>query len=185
MKVFEDRELIENCLNGDQAAFEELVRRYKKFIYCTISYYIKDAEEVNDLAQEVFFRIYRNLKTYNPEYKFSTWSAKVSRNLCLDHLRKKKFHLSSLEDYECLSSDDETPESKYIRDERRVEVGRLVDRLPEKYKILLVLYHHKGLSYKEMAQRLEEPMSIIKNRLFRARLAIKENIENMEDVLWN
>jgi len=185
MQMFEDRELIEMCLNGNQDSFAELVRRYKKIIYCTVSYYIKDKEEVNDLAQEVFLRIYKNLKSYNSEYKFSTWSVRITRNLCLDCLRKKKLQISSLDACENVASSDDTPESKYISNERRIEVRNMINKLPEKYKTLLILYHNKGLSYKEMAQKLGEPMSIIKNRLYRARMALKENLESMENVLWN
>ncbi|MGE4284871.1 MAG: sigma-70 family RNA polymerase sigma factor, partial [Clostridia bacterium] len=85
-----DYEIIQLCLKGDQDAFEGLVNRYKKLIYTIVYRILNDKEEANDIAQEVFIKLFLSLDKYNPEYKFSTWSAKVATNLCLDKLRKKK-----------------------------------------------------------------------------------------------
>jgi len=70
----------------------------------------------------------------------------------------------------------DTPEYRYLKKERNIEIRRLIEELPEKYKTLIVLYHQKGMSYKEMAEKLNKPMSIIKNRMYRARLSLKDSI---------
>lgn len=176
MSGFTDVELIEKCLMGEQDYFTELVRRYKNLVYSTVSYYIKDTEEVNDAAQEVFLKIYRCLKSYNPQYKFSTWTVVVAKNLCIDYIRKKKGTVETFDGYESMYRDDDTPEAEYIKKEKCMEIKKLIDRLPEKYRALVIMHYHNGLSYREMSEKMGEPMSIIKNRLYRARLSLKENL---------
>ena len=86
-----DYEIIQKCLSGRQEYFEELVTRYKKLIFSVVYNMINDKEEVSDISQEVFIRIYRALDRYNPEYKFSTWSVRIATNLCLDILERKRW----------------------------------------------------------------------------------------------
>lgn len=171
-----DYELIQQCLSGKQECFEELVRRYKKLVYSVVYNLINDKEEVNDISQEVFIRIYKSLDRYNPEYKFSTWAAKISTNLCLDKLRKKKVDSAPLEEIEDVASSTDTPETSYINKERSEQIRKAIAELPEKYRVLIVLFHQNGLSYEEMTRVLNEPMTIIKNRLYRARLMLKEKL---------
>lgn len=182
MMEISDKELIARCLEGDQDSFAELVKRYKNLVYKVVSYYIKDAEEVKDVSQEVFLKIYKALKSYNPQYKFSTWSVIVTKNLCLDFVRKKRIPSESIDELQNICRDDDTPESRCVSRERSMEIRQLISTLPEKYKTLIVLYHEKGLSYKEMAEKLNEPMSIIKNRLYRARLSLRESISSAQAV---
>jgi RNA polymerase sigma factor (sigma-70 family) len=137
---------------------------------------MKDKDSVEDMTQEVFIRIYKSLASFNPEFKFSTWSARIAKNLCLDELRKKKLTCISIDEYEGYAKDADSPEKRYVINEYKHEIQNLIDELPLKYKALIVLYHKKGLSYKEMAEKLGEPISIIKNRLFRARVLLKEKL---------
>lgn len=175
-----DMELITKSLGGSQEAFAELVGRYKKLVYSTVYHYIKDTEEVNDISQEVFIKIYKALGSYNPQYKFSTWTVRISTNLCLDILRKKKFASVPIEEIETVVKEENTPEKRYIMSERSIEIKKAINRLPEKYRTLIVLYHQKGASYNDMSLILKQPMSIIKNRLFRARRALRESLAGME-----
>jgi RNA polymerase sigma factor (sigma-70 family) len=180
-----DLELIEDCLNGNKDKFSELVNRYKKLIYSVVYNMINDKQEVNDISQEVFVRIYKALDRYNPEYKFSTWSVKIATNYCLDVLRKKKAEFVPIDDMTDISSDADTPEATYIKKERKFLIHKALLELPDKYRIPIVLYHQNGLSYEEMSEVLNEPMSIIKNRLYRARLILREKlaIHRKEEVL--
>lgn len=173
-----DYEIIKQCLDGRQEAFSELVTRYKKLIYSVVFNILRDKQEVNDVAQEAFIRLYRNLGRYNPEYKFSTWAVRITTNLCLDILRKKKTELLPVEEIGTLSGDYDTPEDHFLDKERNRIVMKAVEELPDKYRIPVVLFHQKGLSYEEMCKVLNEPMSIIKNRLYRARLMLREKLIN-------
>lgn len=180
-----DTDLIQKCLAGDQDAFYELVVRYKKLIYSVVYNMIHDKQEVNDISQEVFIRIYKSLDRYNPEYKFSTWSVKIATNLCLDILRKKKIDSVSIDEIAGVSSKADTPEIKYIKKEKSQIIREAVASLPEKYRVPIVLFHQNGLSYEEMAKVLNEPMTIIKNRLYRARLLLREKLsgDRKEEIL--
>lgn len=180
-----DCELIKRCLSGDQDSFAEIVTRYKKLIYSVVYNMIPDKQEINDISQEVFIRIYKSLERYNPEYKFSTWSVKIATNFCLDILRKKKIDSLPIEEIEGISGNTNTPEEKYLKKERSVRIHEAIASLPEKYRIPIVLFHQNGLSYEEMTEVLKEPMTIIKNRLYRARLMLREKLlpDRKEEVL--
>ncbi|TYQ17663.1 UNVERIFIED_CONTAM: RNA polymerase sigma-70 factor (ECF subfamily) [Acetivibrio alkalicellulosi] len=177
--------LIERCIKGESHLFAEIVERYKKLIYNIIYNMINNKDEVNDIAQEVFIRIYKSLSRYNKEYKFSTWAAKIATNYCYDMLRKKKFECIPIEEVSNVQMDNDSPEDQYIKKERRERINDELMNLPEKYRILIVLFHKNGLSYEEMSQVLDEPMSIIKNRMYRARLMLKDKLssERKEGIL--
>lgn len=173
-----DEELIKQCLAGNQEAFAEIVVRYKRLIYSVVYNMMGDREETYDISQEVFVRIYKALGRYNPEYKFSTWAAKIATNLCLDILRKKKLDSVSIEEIQDVSDGFDTPETRYMEKEKNERVRRAVAELPDKYRIPIILFHQSGLSYEEMTKVINEPMSIVKNRLYRARLMLRDKLKN-------
>ncbi len=180
-----DVQIIEKCLAGDSEIFEELINRYKKLIYSVVYNLINNKEEVNDIAQEVFIRIYKALNRYNPEYKFSTWSVKITTNFCLDILRKRRVSSVPMEEAIGVADSVDTPEEAYIKSEQREKIKKAIVSLPEKYRIPIILFHKNGLSYDEITKILNEPLSIVKNRLYRARLMLKDKLlsERKEEVL--
>ena len=180
-----DYEIIQKFLSGQQDYFEELVTRYKRLIFSVVYNMTNDKEEVSDISQEVFLRIYKALDRYNPEYKFSTWAVRIARNLCLDIHRKKKVDSAPIEEIEDFSDGVDTPEASYIQKERSERIRRAIQELPEKYRTPIILFHQNGLSYEEMTKVLDQPMTIIKNRLYRARLLLREALmqERKEEVL--
>jgi RNA polymerase sigma-70 factor (ECF subfamily) len=171
-----DSELVSRCLNGDNEAFSELISRYKRLIYSVAYKFSRDSEEVDDMAQEAFIKIYRSLSRYDDQYKFSTWSVKVATNICLDHVRRKKINSVSLEEVENFTGTRNSPEEYYLRKEKSQVLKDAIDDLPEIYRVPIVMYHQKGMSYKEIADYLDKPMSIIKNRIFRARNTLKQSL---------
>ncbi len=171
-----DSGLIQKCLAGNQDAFAEILSRYKRLIYSVIYNLMGDSQEVNDLFQEVFIRIYKSLHTYNSEYSFATWAAKIATNVCLDRQRQKKFHQVSMEEMVEISDNRENPEDLYLAKEQKHKIRMAVDGLPEKYRVPVVLFHQQGFSYGEMAIILNQPVSIIKNRLYRARLMLRDTL---------
>lgn len=180
-----DQELIRKILAGDRELFSELVTRYKKLIYSVVHNMINDREEINDISQEVFIRIYQSLHRYNPEFKFSTWSVKIATNYCLDILRKKKVDSLPIDEISQVADSKDTPEDRYIKKERSQIIREAIEELPEKYRICIILFHQNGLSYEEMTKILDEPMTIVKNRLYRARLMLKDKLSSCrkEEVL--
>lgn len=171
-----DLELINECLNGDERGFEELVNRYKNLVYSIILRKTNNNDEANDIAQDVFFKAYKNLASYTPEFKFSTWIMRITTNHIIDLHRKKKMDTISYEHYTAEGGSIGTTastEAVYLAEEKSREISHALDSLPEAYKTPLELYHKEGLSYNEIADKIGEPISKIKNRIFRGRKLLK------------
>lgn len=169
----QDCEIIRLCLDGEIDAFEELVNRYQRLVYSVALNYLKDADLAEDAAQESFIKAYTHLRSYNPEYKFSTWIGKIAYNTCIDILRKKR-ELTPLDEAAEVADKTDTPEEAAISNERKKKLEELINALETKYRQPLMLYHMTGLKYEEIAEFLKVPVSIVKNRLFRARKMLKE-----------
>ena len=177
-----DFDLVKQCLNGGlmgDACFEEIVVRYKNLIYSVVLRMTNEREEANDLAQDVFVKIYKNLDKYYPEFKFSTWVIRIATNHVIDTRRKKKYELVSLGnlgEVEGFFGSHDSPEAVYIRKEESRALKRVINDLPDMYKIPIVLYHQQGLSYQEISDITDQPLSKVKNRIFRARKMMKETL---------
>lgn len=180
LETMTDYELITQVLNGNKEYFAELVRRYKNLVYSVVVRMVNDREEANDLAQDVFLKIYKNLDKYYPDYKFSTWVIRISTNHVIDYRRKNRCETQSLDDmeYEPGIAGD-SPEDEYMKKERREMLDDMVNALPDMYKVPIMLYHWQGLSYQEISDITEQPLSKVKNRIFRGRKMLKENLVAM------
>lgn len=178
-----DFELIKLCLTGKDDAFTELIGRYKYNLAKVIYNLTRNRDEVNDLLQEVLIKIYKSLRQYNPEHTFAAWSTRIAVNHCLDQLRRQKPLPVPLEDSPKLHGNSDSPEEAYLKEESRRILRQTVEELPEKYRIPLILYHQNGLSYQEMVTVLGLPLTIIKNRLYRARLILREKLTAGKEVL--
>lgn len=175
-----DIDIIKMCLDGDTDAFEELIFRYKKLIFNTAYRMMGNREEAEDITQEVFIKIYNSLSKYDPEFKFSTWALRITSNLCVDWLRKRKGETIPIEEVYDLKDDGLTPEDEYISKERQKRVQAAIDKLPDKYKELIVLFHHRNLSYQEIMNITGETLTIVKNRLYRARQMLKDELSSID-----
>lgn len=177
LKKVEDYELVKQAVAGDQNAFAQLLNRYKNLVYSVVLRMVNDPEEANDLAQEIFIKLYKNLDKYQPEYKFSTWLIRISTNHVIDYRRKKKQETISMDDVSYELPDTHTPEKEYIQKEESKKLSEAINALPDLYKIPIVLYHQQGLRYQEIADMIGEPLSKVKNRIFRGRKMLKESLE--------
>lgn len=176
----EDIEIVNRCLAGDVNAFEVLIEKYKKAVYNTAYRMMGNREEAEDVSQEAFIRMYKSLSKYNPEYKFITWALKVTTNLCLDNLRKRKGETVPIDEGFDIKDGKDTPEEEYIRRENQKLVQDAIMRLPGKYREFLILFHHRNLSYQEIMEITGESLTIVKNRLYRARQMLKEELLSRE-----
>ena len=181
-KNLDDFELINRILSGDNDAFSEIVTRYKNLVYSVILRMINDYEEANDISQEVFIKVYKNLSKYQPEFKFSTWIMRITTNHVIDYLRKRKQETVNIEDVDYELSSSSNPEREYLEKEQSEIFAKAIGKLPEMYKLPIVLYHIKRFSYQEIADMLNIPLSKVKNRIFRGRRLLKDILEGMEEV---
>jgi len=171
-----DYELIKECLSGNRDIFAKIVARYKRLIYNTIHNFIGNSQDTNDLFQEVFLKIYRSLADYSPDYRFSTWAVRITTNLCLDRLRQKRPEQIILDDIAEARDNRLNPEECYLAQEQQEKIRKAIEALPEEYRVPVILFHQQEFSYEEMSEILGQPMTIIKNRLYRARLMLRDSL---------
>ena len=178
-----DAELVVRALSGREDGFEELVRRYQRPIVAYVYRMVGDYDAALDLAQEVFIKVYNSLGRYRAEFKFSTWIYRIAHNAAIDHLRR--IGASRTEEMTIegeggtsfekpLASKAPSPEQETERGERRAEIEEVVGQLPHAYRELIVLRHSHDLSYDEIAEVTGLPLGTVKNRIFRAREAMRE-----------
>ncbi|MCD8214882.1 MAG: sigma-70 family RNA polymerase sigma factor [Clostridiales bacterium] len=171
-----DYEVVQSVLKGNKDDFEEIIKRYKNLVFAVIHRMTNDYDEANDTAQDVFIKIYKNLDKYNSEYKFATWVIKITTNHIIDLRRRKKQDTVPMDEVEFGLSGGSSPEDKYVKEESSRELFRLIEELPEIYRTPLLLYHREGLSYLEIAEKTNESMSKVKNRIFRGRKLLRESL---------
>lgn len=178
-----DIELVESALAGRESGFEELVRRYQRPIAAYVYRMVGDYDVALDLTQEVFIKVYNSLSRYRSEFKFSTWIYKIAHNAAIDHLRRhttREQAFSSSDAGERAESAIESrrmsPEQESERNERCSEIEGIVQLLPHAYRELILLRHSYDLSYDEIAEVTGLPLGTVKNRLFRAREAMREQL---------
>lgn len=169
--------LIQRALDGDREAFAALVESYKVAVFNLAYRMLGRAEDAEDVAQETFLRAFSRIKTYDPEKRFSTWLLSIATHLCIDHLRRRP--AVSLEDqpgFDVADNVREEPEQVSLRQEQRQEVQSLINALPDKYRVPIVLRYWYDQSYQEIAKSLGLTESLVKTRLFRARQMLADEV---------
>ena len=176
-----DVELVQTAVAGREASFEELVSRYQRPIAAYVYRMVGDYDSALDLTQEVFIKVYNSLSRYRSEFKFSTWIYKIAHNAAIDHLRRhavREHALTGSVDGDraevAIESRRLTPEQESERRERCSEIESVVQLLQPSYRELIVLRHSHDLSYDEIAEVTGLPLGTVKNRLFRAREAMRD-----------
>ena len=178
----DDAESISQILNGNMNSFTFLVNRYQKLVVHIAGRLILRHEELEDVCQDVFVKVYQNLGKYRNECKLSTWIATIAYNTSINHLRKfkksdneisdNKAGLDKLADYK--SNDYEMADlHRYIREQ--------IELLPVQYRTVLTLYHLEEFSYQEIEQITGMPEGTVKNYLFRAKAQLKEKLKFVVD----
>ena len=175
-----DKEIVDKCLEGNGHLYEILVTRYQKKIYNIAYRFTGSKEDALDITQEVFIKAYNSLRKYDPNYKFSSWILKITTNYCLDIKKKKRVETVEL-NLELKNNDiTASAENSYIYKENQKAIYDAINALPEKYRILIILYHNQNQSYNEISKALNLPLTKVKNRLYRARLMLKEELEGIK-----
>ncbi len=182
-----DAELIEAVLEGSESAFAALVDRYKDRVFRLLGRYCRDPIECEDLAQEVFLKVFRKLHTFQHESQFFTWLYRIAVNAATDHLSRASSRRLRLVDDDAVldagSDDDQRPEAPLMTAELAAITRQIVDTLPEKFRTILVLREFEDLSYTEIAKVLQIQLGTVESRLFRARARFKEALERLHPEL--
>jgi RNA polymerase sigma factor (sigma-70 family) len=182
----EDIQLIARARRGDERAFRSLLDKYERPVFSICMRMVRNRDDATDLAQDSFIKVFSMLERYNPSYAFSSWLFKITSNLCIDYLRKRRVETYPMDEpidgekgeitrqYE---SDEPDPDAVLDRKEKMVRLNQGVEELPEHYRIMLILRHQEGLSYEEIAETLEIPLGTVKARIHRAREMLKTNLK--------
>lgn len=181
MLTLNDRELVEKARKGDELAFEELVNRYRERLFWVAFNMVGNREEARDISQEAFVRVFKSLDRYDPRYNFYTWLYQIAANICIDHLRKRGS--ASLVSLEGLSTETYkfeppgelgAPEEGMERRELVEQIQRILDKLPVKYKTVLIMRDLEGVHCREIARIMRCTYPTLRWRLFQARRLFKE-----------
>ncbi len=181
LNLDDDFSLINRFIDGDESAFKTLVVRHKEKVRNIIYLNLNASDAADDVAQDVFITVYKNLKNFRFESQFTTWLYRITINKCRDHLRKVKIRniFSPIKDSEA--------DLGYTPDVENSDIARIVreaiKKLPDKLRIPLTLKDIEGLSYQEIAEAMDCEIGTVKSRIFRAREGLRNILKPFEQEL--
>jgi RNA polymerase sigma factor (sigma-70 family) len=190
-KAKHDLLLVEEAKKGKQAAYAELMDRYRDSIYFTMLKMVKNTDDADDLTIEAFGKAFNRLEQYSPSFAFSTWLFKIASNNSIDFIRKKRIQVQSMDSGMSNSDGDSiqidarspglNPEETIIHGQRIDHMRLLVSKLKPKYRELVEKRYFEELSYEEIAEEMDLPLGTVKAQLFRARDFLASMIEKTKE----
>ncbi|GIN72106.1 ECF RNA polymerase sigma factor SigW [Bacillus sp. J14TS2] len=179
---------VKEVLKGDREAFGEIVELFKDKVFQLCYRMLGNRHEAEDIAQEAFVRAYVNIHSFDQKRKFSTWLYRIATNLCIDRIRKKKpdYFLDAevagtegLTMYSQIAAEGKSPDSEVETLELQELVQREIMKLPDKYRVVVILRYIDELSLNEISEVLEMPLGTVKTRIHRAREALRKQLNNL------
>ncbi len=181
-----DQELMLQFQNGNEACFRTLVDRHKKRVFNLTYRFLHGSSDAEDVAQEVFVKIYFSKDSYKPTAKLTTWLYVITRNTCFQAM-KKRGKLISMNEGDCESKNEmqstipdqnaENPSETLLSAEKRQIVADAIAKLPEAQRLVIILRRYDQLSYEEIAEVLGCSVQAVKSLLFRGRSSLKEHLK--------
>ncbi len=179
MSTSPDHELIERCRSGDESAFRELVDQYKGLVFALVSRSVADRARAEDLAQDVFLRVYRGLPYFRGESKLSTWIYRIVANL----LSQERPDLATAS-LDAVVEGEETPRLQPAAEDRsfrdlvlRDRLDKAIRQLPVPYQVLVNGHYLKEMRYEDLAESLNMPLGTVKTHLHRAKRRLRQLLE--------
>lgn len=190
MKELEIELIIKKIKKGKVNYYERIIAKYDKSLYSYIFSLVKEKYLAEDLLQETFIKIYKNLDKYDIGKNFSAWIITIARNTVYDYSKKKKIKtLNILEEKDCYIQETNNDPSRILEEKEKIEIlDKLVNKLPEKYRDIIILKYFDELKYHEIAEVLNTDDAKVKWKLYEAReLLIREMnvLEEQEGYQWN
>ena len=192
-KAKQDLVLVEEAKKGNQAAYAELMDRYRDSIYFTMLKMVKNTDDADDLTIEAFGKAFNRLEQYSPSFAFSTWLFKIASNNSIDFIRKKRIQVTSMDSGLTNSEGDAmqidarstglNPEESIIQGQRIDHMRLLVSKLKPKYRELVEKRYFEEMSYEEIAEEMNLPLGTVKAQLFRARDFLASMIDKTKETI--
>jgi RNA polymerase sigma-70 factor, ECF subfamily len=173
MADFDEQALIERCRTGDDIAFGELVERYKHLVYGMVWRLTTDRSQVDDLAQDVFLKIYRGLPYFRGEARLSTWIFRIVSNVCSQARARRpaeRVGVSSV-------AEPGRHDTAFADLELRDRLNKAIAQLPEQYRLLIAAHYLDGVQYEALAETLDIPVGTVKTHLYRAKRRLRELLQ--------
>jgi len=183
LNLDDDFTLVKRFIEGEESAFNQLVARHKERVRSIIYITVNHTDYIDDIAQDVFIKVYKNLNHFRYESQFSTWIYRITVNKCRDHLRKiklRKMFIPFADNFEKAEHINNKAEEKNTSEIVRVAISKL----PEKLKIPLLLKDIEGFSYQEIAESVECEIGTVKSRIFRAREKLKKILKPYKSEIY-
>jgi RNA polymerase sigma-70 factor (ECF subfamily) len=185
------RSLVAEIVSGNRKAFQSLIMEYQRLVSHIVFRMIYNQEDRKDICQDVFVKVYQNLKEFNFESKLSTWIAKIAYNTCINFLEKKRVLLfddltSEGQSLDNCSVDDILPDESVERDDLSFRLQAEIEKMPVHFRTILTLFHLDQMSYGEISEIMQLPEGTVKSYLFRARKLLKEKLlsKYQKEELW-
>jgi RNA polymerase sigma-70 factor (ECF subfamily) len=179
----EDVRLMQLVSGGDTAAFERLVERHQRLVIGTVAKMLGNNSDVEDIAQQVFVRVWKSAHRYVPRAKFTTWLLKITRNLVFNEMRRQKRHahvplqVEAGEDERPVKDEHASaPDTSLLEQELQGAINAAIAQLPESQRMAIVLRRYEELSYEEIAEVLDQSVPAVKSLLFRARTELRTSL---------
>ena len=180
----EDVRLMELVGAGDSGAFEQLVERHQRLVVGTVARMLGNTSDAEDIAQQVFVRVWKSAKRYVPRAKFTTWLLKITRNLVFNELRRRSRHPqvplqaeSEEEERPIRDENASAPDASMLEQELQTAIDAAIANLPETQRLAVILRRYEELSYEEIAETLDQSVSAVKSLLFRARTELRTSLQ--------
>ncbi|PVH24795.1 MULTISPECIES: RNA polymerase sigma factor [Sphingobacterium] len=190
LKKLSDQELIQAYVSGDERALQVLLERHKSKIYTSIYLQVKDDFLAEDIFQETFIKVINTLQAgrYNDEGKFLPWVMRIAHNMVIDHFRKEKRAPSVVNNdgfdiFEVLQFSDDNAESKLVKDQRDLDLKKLIQLLPDDQKEVLIMRHFCDMSFKDIADVTEVSINTALGRMRYALSNLRKMIEDHQMIL--
>src|SRR4051812_20689706 len=179
--------LIERCLQGDQDAWQQIVRQHWRKVFNLAYKFVGRHDEAEDLTQDIFLKIFKALHTFDRRANFQTWLISISRNLCIDHyrsVRKERETMARDVDASALMpvSRERGPHSQLEQTDLKALIQRALAELPPSLRQAVVMRDLQEFSYQEIADRLSLPEGTVKSRINRGRLELKRQLDRLQHV---
>lgn len=173
-------QLILAAKQGNRKAFSDLMDAYSKKIYYAAYSFMKNVEDAADISQDVFLKVYTNLDSFDEERSFFPWIYRITKNLCLNKLKKCDNKNSSMPEYDFIESNYTAPEEHLLRNEEIDSLQNAINSLPENFREIILLKHFEECTYSEISEILEIPIGTVMSRLFGARKKLREILDEQE-----
>jgi len=177
-------ETVARAQAGDVEAYADIVRTMQQNVFNVAMGVLSNQQEAEDMTQEVFVRVWRSLPTFRGDSAFGTWLYRITVNACLNRQRKLGARLRRTDDAELLArlpSAAPDPQDVAIQRERRERVWSLVEELPDKYRLVIILFYQQQLSYREISEVLSLPLGTVKAHLNRARTSLARRLRQQSE----